>query len=55
MGIPQYPPSRGFAAILLHFNKPVDSRQQTVDSRDRRYYVLTFEPSFQNKSGPEYV
>ena len=21
----------------------------------RRYYVLTFEPSFQNKSGPEYV
>ena len=29
--------------------------QQTVDSRDRRYYVLTFEPSFQNKSGPEYV
>ena len=41
-------PSQGFGVILIHFNKPADSRLQTVDS-------VSFGPSYKDKSGLEYV
>ena len=41
-------PSQGFGVILIHFNKPVDSRLQTVDS-------VSFGPSYNDKSSSEYV
>ena len=30
-------PSQGFGVILIHFNKPADSRLQKVDSVNRQY------------------
>ena len=35
------------------FNSRQDSGEQTADSRQKT--ILSFEPSYQNKSGSEYV